>query len=119
MNKLSTILDNEHIVKCLLFLNKNISILKIGYHLFKPGFEVDIYFCFIVIKKDDKVREKSMFGSDYWVVSKEGQLNKNQKKFLDIVEKAAKDKDWVNDLCRETPKKFLFDVAKKIRNAIE
>ena len=57
------------------------------------------------LKDESVVAERSMFGSDYWVVSKEGQLDDNQEKFLDMVE----DPKMINDLCKEVPRQFLFD----------
>ena len=57
-----------------------------------------------------EVRERSMFGSDYWVVFDKGSLKDNQKKFLDIVkEKDEKVKLGLVDLlCKNNPIQYLF-----------
>ena len=57
------------------------------------------------IFKNKRVAERSMFGSDYWVVSKSGQLADNQKKFLDLIS----DEDMINKLVMDNPLKYLFD----------
>lgn len=57
------------------------------------------------IFKNDLVAKRSMFGSDYWVVSKSGQLADNQKKFLDLIG----DEDMIQKLVKGNPLKYLFD----------
>lgn len=60
-----------------------------------------------MINKVKKIRERSMFGSDYWVVFDKGSLEKNQKIFLDMVKEKGDD-DCVEELCISNPTRFLF-----------
>lgn len=52
------------------------------------------------------VRERSMFGSDFWVVNFAGQMAKKQANFLDMAK--AADKSLVNTLCKTNPMNYLF-----------
>jgi len=61
-----------------------------------------------VLMDDERVRERSMFGSDYWVVHKEGELCKHQAKFLRAVEQA--ESKLKTELCKTNPKRYLFEV---------
>ncbi|MEO0337965.1 MAG: amidohydrolase family protein [Bacteroidota bacterium] len=57
-----------------------------------------------LLKKDDLLQERSMFGSDFWVVYYEGSLKENQKEFLDMV-----GDDKLRDrLCKRNPMQYLF-----------
>lgn len=54
-----------------------------------------------VLYFDKIVRDRTLFGTDYWVVNKEGNLHKEQSRFLNIID------DGIEDL--ELPKKLCLD----------
>jgi len=62
------------------------------------------------INSNALIADRSMFGSDYWVVSKAGQLADNQKKFLDLIKGKddVKDNELIKKLTYTNPLKYLF-----------
>jgi len=52
------------------------------------------------------IRERSMYGSDFWVVNFAGQMAKKQATFLDMAK--AADSSLVNTLCKTNPMRYLF-----------
>ena len=59
-----------------------------------------------VITNNARIRKRSLFGSDFWVVNGAGNLDDNQATFLDAVKKA--DPALVDVLCKENPRRYLF-----------
>lgn len=55
-----------------------------------------------VVKKDQKVKEKVMFGTDFWVVLPSGDLIEKQEKFFSTFT------DFKESLIKEVPRAFLF-----------
>lgn len=53
---------------------------------------------------DEDLANRTMFGSDFWVVIQEGDLDKEQQKFV----KTLKDKELINKLFIENPYRYLF-----------
>ena len=59
-----------------------------------------------VLMSDPLVRKRTMYGSDFWVVNKEGELKEKQKAFLDMLQDV--DPSLVHDLCIANPMQYLF-----------
>jgi len=62
-----------------------------------------------VLYYSEEVRDKTMFGTDYWVVNPEGDLRREQKEFLDIMYSGIPELDLPQKLCFDNPKKYLFE----------
>ncbi|MCT8340599.1 amidohydrolase [Flavobacteriaceae bacterium TK19130] len=59
---------------------------------------------------DEIIRLRTMFGTDYWVVNKAGDLMKEQANFLNIMDSGTKKLGLSKKLCIENPKDYLFKV---------
>lgn len=55
------------------------------------------------LEKSPLLQKRCMFGSDFWVVYREGDLQENQKKFLD-----GMNEDLRIAMCIDNPKRYLF-----------
>jgi len=55
------------------------------------------------------LRERTLFGTDYWVVNKEGNLHREQSRFLNIIDEGIEELNLSRRLCLDNPKRFLFD----------
>ncbi len=60
----------------------------------------------LYFRKD--IRERSLFGSDFWVVNKEGNLQKDQTRFVKQLKDASINLDLVKMLTYTNPKRYLF-----------
>ena len=54
------------------------------------------------------VRDKTLFGSDFWVISPQGNLHLMQEDFIHILDENAQELDLRTKLCKINPMKFLF-----------
>ncbi|WP_343658870.1 amidohydrolase family protein [Chryseobacterium sp.] len=61
-----------------------------------------------VLGTDQIIRERTLFGTDYWVVSKEGDLLKEQREFLTIIDDNFSGLKLSELLTIDNPKKYLF-----------
>lgn len=61
-----------------------------------------------VLTAEKKIRERTLFGTDYWVVSKEGDLLKEQREFLTIMDDNFSALKLSELLTVDNPKKYLF-----------
>lgn len=62
-----------------------------------------------ILISDEKILNRTLFGTDYWVVNKEGDLLKEQKIFLEEMDRNYKKINISNLLTCTNPKKYLFD----------
>jgi predicted TIM-barrel fold metal-dependent hydrolase len=63
----------------------------------------------ILIYKE-KVRQRTLFGTDYWMVTPEGNLKNEQREFIERLKDSSMDElDLVKSLLIDNPKRFLFD----------
>ena len=62
-----------------------------------------------VLYFDEDIRERALFGSDYWVVNKEGNLRKEQQQFINILKEGTPKLDLVNKLTFKNSLNYLFD----------
>lgn len=61
-----------------------------------------------VIVNNDLVLSRTMFGSDYWVVNPQGNLNEMQENFVEIMNNSFEELELPKKLCVDNPTKFLF-----------
>jgi hypothetical protein len=61
-----------------------------------------------VLLYNNKVRERILFGTDYWVVNYQADLKTKQEHFIDSLREFSDEFDLVNNLTVENPMKFLF-----------
>ena len=61
-----------------------------------------------VITNKASIRERTLFGTDYWVVNKEGDLLKEQKEFLNSMDKNADELKLSKLLTIDNPYNYLF-----------
>ena len=57
---------------------------------------------------NEKCRERTIFGSDYWVVNKAGNLLKEQSFFLNLLDNGIDEYQFSDLLCRKNPYNYLF-----------
>lgn len=57
---------------------------------------------------DEDIRERTLFGSDYWVVNKEGNLRKEQEQFIRVLKEGTPKLELANDLTLKNPLNYLF-----------
>jgi hypothetical protein len=62
-----------------------------------------------ILVSDAKILSRTLFGTDYWVVNKEGDLLKEQKIFLDEMDRNYKKIKISSLLTSTNPKKYLFE----------
>lgn len=62
-----------------------------------------------ILYYSEEVRNKTMFGTDYWVVNPEGDLRREQKEFLNIMYNGIPELDLPQKLCFDNPKRYLFE----------
>lgn len=61
-----------------------------------------------VLVEEQRVRERTLFETDYWVVSKEGSI-KEQREFLTISDDNVSGLKLSQLLTVDNPKKYLFE----------
>lgn len=61
-----------------------------------------------VLYFDNKIRERTLFGSDYWVVNKEGNLLKEQDQFFRVMNEGTTDLNLPQKLSYDNPLNYLF-----------
>jgi predicted TIM-barrel fold metal-dependent hydrolase len=57
---------------------------------------------------EEEIRNKTLFGTDFWVVNKEGDLQKEQTQCLMALENGIEELDLKNKLCKLNPYNYLF-----------
>ncbi len=57
---------------------------------------------------EELVRDRTLFGSDFWVISQQGNLHLMQRDFIHILDENFQDLDLRTKLCKINPMKFLF-----------
>ena len=62
-----------------------------------------------VLSTHSDILDKSLFGTDYWVVVKEGNLLRLQEEFLEELDRNSKQLKMSDILSVTNPKKYLFD----------
>ncbi len=72
-----------------------------SYNIVEDGFTRNLK---ATLLQNKRVRERTMFGSDYWMVMQEGDLYKQQMEFKGII----RDNDLINELFLTNPYRYLF-----------
>jgi hypothetical protein len=63
-----------------------------------------------ILFSSEVIREKTLFGSDYWVVNKEGNLQNEQNRFIEKLDEGLPTTlNLGKKLALDNPKKYLFD----------
>lgn len=58
---------------------------------------------------DESIRDRTLFGTDFWVVNKEGNLQTEQTQFLMSLDNGIEELDLKNKLCKINPYNYLFE----------
>ena len=57
---------------------------------------------------DELLRKKTLFGSDFWVINPQGNLNMIQDDFIHLLDEDFRSLDLKTQLCKANPMNFLF-----------